>query len=152
MQTGAVMGQQAGINPEYFVRDRILVYLKKNKDYGNSFVNSLNKHGIIAYKVRAEDKIQRIVSLLGRKAEVSDESMKDTVLDLFNYTAMVNSWEMKDGSLKGLIGRMEHLIEDGGIYFMDYLMEHHLIDEGEAGIAVEKAIMGILHEELHRTM
>ena len=61
------------------------VFQKKNADYGDAFA----KHGLIGVLVRIEDKIQRAMTITKNKiALVSDESLKDTLLDLHNYAAM----------------------------------------------------------------
>lgn len=67
-------------------------YASKNHDYGNSFENSLDKFGIIASVVRLGDKMNRIESLTKKSPEVKDESIKDTLLDLANYSIMTIMW------------------------------------------------------------
>ena len=67
-------------------------YAAKNRDYGNSFEQSCNKFGIIASVVRLGDKMNRIESLAAKKAEVKDESIKDTLLDLATYSIMTLMW------------------------------------------------------------
>lgn len=67
-------------------------YAAKNHDYGNSFEQSCNKFGIIAAIVRMGDKMNRLESLTVKKAEVKDESIKDTLLDLANYAIMTVMW------------------------------------------------------------
>lgn len=67
-------------------------YAAKNHDYGNSFEQSCDKFGIIASVVRLGDKMNRIESLVNKKAEVKDESIKDTLLDLANYAIMTVMW------------------------------------------------------------
>lgn len=67
-------------------------YAAKNHDYGNSFEQSCDKFGIIASVVRLGDKMNRIESLAVKKAEVKDESIKDTLLDLANYAIMTVMW------------------------------------------------------------
>lgn len=67
-------------------------YAAKNHDYGNSFDQSLDKFGIIAATVRMGDKMNRLESLAVKKAEVKDESIKDTLLDLANYAIMTVMW------------------------------------------------------------
>lgn len=67
-------------------------YAAKNHDYGNSFEQSCNKFGIIASVVRLGDKMNRIESLVAEKAEVKDESIKDTLLDLASYCVMTLMW------------------------------------------------------------
>ena len=67
-------------------------YAAKNHDYGNSFEQSCNKFGIIAAVVRMGDKMNRLESLAIKRAEVKDESIKDTLLDLANYAIMTVMW------------------------------------------------------------
>ena len=75
------------------------IFEKKNADYGNSFEESLEKHGIIAAIVRMEDKMGRLNSLTkpGSKQKVSDESLLDTLKDLSNYALMTAVW-LEDGT------------------------------------------------------
>ena len=67
-------------------------YAAKNHDYGNSFEQSLDKFGLLAAVVRMGDKMNRIESLSKKEAEVKDESIKDTLLDLANYAIMTVIW------------------------------------------------------------
>lgn len=67
-------------------------YAAKNHDYGNSFEQSLDKFGIIASVVRLGDKMNRIEALAKNEAQVKDESVKDTLLDLANYCIMTVMW------------------------------------------------------------
>lgn len=67
-------------------------YCKKNRDYGNSFEQSLNKFGEISALIRISDKYNRLCSLITNKEqEVKDESIDDTILDMANYLIM---WKM----------------------------------------------------------
>ena len=68
------------------------VYAAKNHDYGNSFDCSLNKFGLIAGLVRMGDKMNRLESLINKKAMVKDESIRDTLLDLASYCIMTVMW------------------------------------------------------------
>lgn len=70
-------------------------YAAKNHDYGNSFEQSLDKFGLVASIVRMGDKMNRIESLSKKEAEVKDESIKDTLLDLANYAIMTVMWLSK---------------------------------------------------------
>ena len=80
------------------VHDRIClelnnIYEKKNADYGNSFENSLDKHGMIAGIVRMDDKMSRLISLNSKnEQQVMDESLRDTLMDLANYAIMSVMW------------------------------------------------------------
>jgi len=54
----------------------------KNNDYGSSFIVD----GYEGVLIRMTDKINRIRTLSsGTKKEVSDENLKDTIMDLQNY-------------------------------------------------------------------
>lgn len=67
-------------------------YAAKNHDYGNSFEQSLDKFGLVASVVRLGDKMNRIESLTKKEAQVKDESVKDTLLDMANYAIMTVMW------------------------------------------------------------
>lgn len=71
-------------------------YAAKNHDYGNSFEQSLDEFGIVASVVRMGDKMNRIKSLVKKEAQVKDESIKDTLLDLANYSIMTVMWMNKN--------------------------------------------------------
>jgi hypothetical protein len=61
------------------------VFRKKNADYGDSFAT----YGIIGILVRIEDKMRRAISISKNGVTlVSDEGIRDTLLDLHNYAAM----------------------------------------------------------------
>ena len=69
-------------------------FCKKNSDYGNSFEESLDKHGIVASVVRMGDKMNRLESLTddSKTQQVGSESLLDTLEDLSNYAAMTACW------------------------------------------------------------
>lgn len=73
-------------------------YAAKNHDYGNSFEQSLDKFGLVASVVRLGDKMNRIESLTKKEAQVKDESIKDTLLDMANYAIMTVMWMDKKKS------------------------------------------------------
>ena len=61
------------------------LFIKKNKDYGDSFAN----YGPIGVIVRMGDKIQRLVSIKKNGINmVKNEGIRDTLIDLHNYAAM----------------------------------------------------------------
>ena len=63
----------------------LALFAKKNADYGDAFA----KYGVIGVLMRIEDKIQRSLSITKNGVNlVSDEGIKDTLLDLHNYAAM----------------------------------------------------------------
>ncbi|MGL5460778.1 MAG: hypothetical protein ACRDBY_14270 [Cetobacterium sp.] len=70
------------------------LYKRKNKDYGDSAVVSFERYGMVAYLVRAEDKMNRFLNLQTKeKTEVLDETIDDTVLDLVVYTAIYKAYK-----------------------------------------------------------
>lgn len=95
-----------------FVRDRMLVYLKKNKDYGDSFVDSINALGETAGLVRILDKVNRLKSLLKLNESEVAESLQDTVLDLFNYTVMFECAKEGTNNLVDILEGMIYLAEN----------------------------------------
>lgn len=61
------------------------LFKKKNADYGDAFAT----YGPIGVIVRIGDKIQRLMSVSKNKINcVADESLRDTLIDLHNYSAM----------------------------------------------------------------
>lgn len=74
------------------------IYAAKNHDYGNSFEESLDEFGLVASVVRMGDKMNRIKSLIKKEAQVKDESIKDTLLDIANYAVMTIMWMNKNQS------------------------------------------------------
>jgi hypothetical protein len=61
------------------------LFIKKNKDYGDAFAKS----GSIGVLVRIGDKISRLQNITKNSINlVSDESCRDTLIDLHNYAAM----------------------------------------------------------------
>lgn len=65
------------------------MYLNKNADYGDSFHETYSRLGIISAITRILDKTNRIVSLTSKDgAQVEDETIKDTLLDLANYALL----------------------------------------------------------------
>jgi len=64
------------------------IYSRKNADYGDSFGETFRKLGIISAVTRITDKVNRLQSLCVHTAQVNDESVRDTLLDLANYAIM----------------------------------------------------------------
>ena len=61
------------------------LFEKKNKDYGDAFA----KYGVIGVLMRIQDKLQRSVSITKNGVNlVQDECIRDTLIDLHNYSAM----------------------------------------------------------------
>ncbi len=68
------------------VQDEALeLFKKKNTDYGDAFAN----YGAIGVLVRMGDKISRLQHITNRGITlVDDEALRDTLIDLHNYSAM----------------------------------------------------------------
>ncbi|AUN06640.1 DUF1599 domain-containing protein [Clostridium botulinum] len=71
------------------------IYKHKNHDYGDSFGETYKKLGIISAVTRITDKVNRLQSLCIQEQQIKDESMKDTLMDLANYSIMTLI-EMRD--------------------------------------------------------
>ena len=61
------------------------LFKKKNADYGDAFAN----YGVVGVLVRMGDKISRLQSITTKSVSlVNTESLRDTLIDLHNYSAM----------------------------------------------------------------
>lgn len=71
------------LRKEDIIENNRILFEKKNKDYGNSFED----FAIIGIIVRLNDKINRILNLSKSETKelVVDESIEDTINDLYNY-------------------------------------------------------------------
>jgi hypothetical protein len=82
------------------------IHKAKNADYGNSYELSarlLNRPVVEGLLTRMSDKLARACRLAqGQEAQVQDEALTDTLLDLANYSvlailALGGGHEQKDG-------------------------------------------------------
>lgn len=66
------------------------IYTKKNHDYGDSFHVTYLEEGMAMARIRLSDKLNRFKTLTRNKdtAQVDDESVRDTLMDLANYALM----------------------------------------------------------------
>jgi hypothetical protein len=65
--------------------EALQLFAKKNADYGDAFA----KYGVVGVIVRLEDKLQRCINIQQTSITmVNTESLRDTLLDLHNYSAM----------------------------------------------------------------
>jgi hypothetical protein len=61
------------------------LFKRKNNDYGDAFA----EYGTIGVLVRMGDKIKRLQQITKTQIQlVNDEKIRDTLLDLHNYSAM----------------------------------------------------------------
>ena len=65
------------------------LYARKNHDYGDSFHQMFVEEGLAMTRIRLGDKFARFKTLShNTEAQVTDESIRDTLLDLANYAIM----------------------------------------------------------------
>lgn len=64
------------------------LYERKNADYGDAFAKSFAEYGLVMPCMRLEDKLNRLKTLRKQEAQVSNESIEDTLMDLANYAIM----------------------------------------------------------------
>jgi len=62
------------------------IFIKKNKDYGDAYAT----HGVVGVLVRINDKLSRYTNITknGIEINVSEETLRDTLMDLHNYAAL----------------------------------------------------------------
>jgi hypothetical protein len=66
-------------------KEALELFRKKNIDYGDSFA----KYGVIGVLIRIEDKLLRSISITKNGVNlINDEGIRDTLIDLHNYSAM----------------------------------------------------------------
>lgn len=69
------------------------LYERKNADYGNSFSKSYEEFGLTSPVIRLSDKVERLKTLSKQEAQIKDESIQDTVMDIAVY-AMLTLMEL----------------------------------------------------------
>jgi hypothetical protein len=73
------------IEMENIQKEGLELFKKKNMDYGDAFAN----YGVIGVLVRMGDKISRLQSITRKGISlINNESLRDTLIDLHNYSAM----------------------------------------------------------------
>lgn len=79
------------------INEMFNLYEIKNKNYGDSFSKQFQEYGLTSVCIRLEDKLNRLKSLNKQISEakngiidinVDDESIKDTLIDLANYSVL----------------------------------------------------------------
>ena len=61
------------------------IFRKKNADYGEAY----KTFGLIGVLTRLEDKLLRTLNISNKQIQlVDDESLRDTLIDLHNYSAL----------------------------------------------------------------
>jgi len=65
--------------------EALQLFIKKNTDYGDAFA----KYGPTGVLIRIQDKISRLINISKNNINmITDEKMRDTLIDLHNYSAM----------------------------------------------------------------
>ena len=87
-------------HPFEVITDKMFqTYLKKNKDYGNSFDQSLDKWGLSVAAIRLGDKLNRFESFVKNGVfSVEDEGVRDTLSDMACYAIMTIMYLNAKGS------------------------------------------------------
>jgi hypothetical protein len=66
-------------------QEALELFTRKNIDYGDAFAT----YGVIGVLMRIEDKLKRSMTITKNGVNlVSDERIRDTLIDLHNYAAM----------------------------------------------------------------
>jgi hypothetical protein len=61
------------------------LFIKKNTDYGDAFA----LYGVVGVLIRMQDKLARYISINKTSINLVDnESIRDTLIDLMNYSGM----------------------------------------------------------------
>ena len=65
------------------------IYKKKNADYGNSFIETIQEFGYIPAVARINDKLKRVKNMVkGKNMNITDESLRDNLMDIANYCVL----------------------------------------------------------------
>lgn len=76
--------------------EMVALYARKNKDYGDSFTEMFKEWGAMYPVSRMQEKLRRATQILrSGEAQVADEKVTDTLLDLANY-ALMTIMELKE--------------------------------------------------------
>ena len=66
-------------------KESLELFKRKNQDYGDAFAN----YGAVGVLIRMGDKIARLQSITNKSVSlINSESLRDTLIDLHNYSAM----------------------------------------------------------------
>lgn len=80
---------------EKVLNEMFELYKKKNADYGNGISKNLDNYKIAfpSYIFRIKEKAERCLSLQENgEAQVKDEKLTDTLLDIANYAVILVAW------------------------------------------------------------
>lgn len=98
IQAGFSDGVKGVVKPDNIKRfellgaEKTMLYARKNADYGNSFDKSLDEDGLLVAKIRMMDKLLRFSQLIKHPVQVTEETLRETLIDLSNYADMTIMW------------------------------------------------------------
>jgi hypothetical protein len=75
---------------------------RKNSDYGDSYAETRDEFGDVAFVLRLTDKYKRLKTLMGgNPALVSEESIEDTISDIIGYCTLELKYRRERGVKNG---------------------------------------------------
>lgn len=77
-----------GTTYEDIINELYDTYKKKNSDYGNSFNETIEEFGFVPAIARINDKVKRIKNIVKGKDMNYQESLRDNLMDIANYSIM----------------------------------------------------------------
>lgn len=82
------------------LEEYVNVFYRKHHDYGPGNIAAFGALGVL---VRLNDKVERLKNLMKRKTSPKNESVRDTVLDILGYAAIMlmvldGDWDELDPS------------------------------------------------------
>lgn len=105
-------------------KDLNKIYEQKNHDYGDSFHETFVEEGMAMARIRLSDKLNRFkkLSRAGSEQKINDESIRDTLLDLANYSIMTVMEmdilaEDAKAKLKGTIYELKNCVDSSYIQY-----------------------------------
>jgi hypothetical protein len=88
---GATAINMSAVRKEILRKGYVLpILIRKQRDYGHENIRRFGRKGLI---VRIHDKVARLENLLDNGNKPSNESIKDTLLDIVGYSAIGIMWE-----------------------------------------------------------
>ena len=108
-------------NMDKLINELTLLYLQKNRDYGNSVQVTYDVFGTTSTLTRISDKVNRLKSLRTKEEEVF-ESIDDTVKDLINYWGIHRSMD-SDTKLATFVDTITRFI-DSPHYTLETIQEY----------------------------
>lgn len=102
---------------EKVLHEMFELYKKKNADYGDGITKNLNSYKIAfpSYLFRIKEKAERCLSLQENgEAQVQDEKLTDTLLDIANYAVILVAWlqnksESSDAKINEIVNTVRNL-------------------------------------------